>query len=264
MEDNPAIRLYQAWRSFYEFQYNTRFYSSLDQANSLDEVDRSSRIGWYGLQFIYRDFAFAPLCMDANDDPVFAMGRVESGRMQHTLFVIDAQGHFRLGAGFGMYQPKGAYDGLHRFTFIGSDRDYHARSRYDKRIFWVNDPDNPVTYLNSRDWRRHTLYWFEQDVPIAAWFSLKRQGTAWVAEVAPDQGDADWLSDKLTAAYRLATDYYAKWRRTYFRRQGLPDPERRLSPSEIETVNYIAQHVNTYDPPKAYIPSRSEARLLGS
>ena len=266
MEDNPAIHLYRGWQSLYELYARELYRTSLEELEALDDINGfaspSRRLGCM-LQHIYRDFAIAPIGKDADEDPIFSLFRL-GGWEKENLFILNKRGQFRLGPSFRNYQPRGAYDGVQRFTFMGTDRDYHARNRYDKRIWWVDTNNTKYHYLNTRDWKRHTLYWFEQDVPIETWFNLRLQGTSWVAEVARGQSEYPWLCTKVSDAYKRAENYYTKWRRTHYRRQGLPDPDRSLDRSEIETVNYIAQHINTYEPAKARIPTREEARLLGS
>lgn len=257
MPENPARKLYEAWDAMHSVTivgHRARHLrNNLPQHADLNMRPYTSS-GWYGaLLMVNHRTGIQAVATDRNGKFIYTLGYLYGGKVGEALFQIDAQGNFRLGSAFQGYQTRGAYERVEQHTFLGVCRAYRATFR--DRIWWFKGFDSDRMWCNPRDWRSHHYYWRENSVSPSTWLVLKHLGHTWQVDIAP--GDPEYADQRqrLVRQYQEAEAYYAKWRRKYFRENGIPDPQQPLDASEVETVDYIAQHLRVYEPPKARLPA---------
>lgn len=254
---NPALRLYQAWDSLWRLRYGHLIHPDRHRSPwSHPEVALPDERPWrpetrHNYQLLNWSHGIQPTCLDENWQPVYAFGKVKHGNIIEDLFHLDADGNFAIGSAF-RYSDHiltwGPFDKLVAHTFLGGGKAY--RRGY---VYWVNPlaGSYPRRWINPRDWEKHLLYVQHSPRLSMNWMHLKQEGPQWVMAASPEFETYEEASDLLKVGYESCRDYYAKWRRKYFRDNGIPDPDEPLGMTDIETVDYIEQHLNVYDPPKA-------------
>lgn len=260
MPENPAHTLYRAWDGLFQTtlsrQQRKRLKEMLPTHSHAELTKRPymfDRWRWSThAHIINHRTGIEPVAQDVKGNYIYTMGYLQGGTVVNPLFQIDASGNFRLGSAFSYYATRGAYDRVQHHTFLGWDRTYGRPSR---RIWWYRGFESDTSWCNERDWRTHTYHWSESALPTSTWLQLCRISNSWRVMVAAAQDDYAALDERLMHQYRKAEEYYAKWRRRYHKEQGLPDPDKLLDGSDIETVDYITQHLRVYDPPKAQMPT---------
>lgn len=262
MTQNPAIALYNAWNGLFQLRMHSRhrnYYNqtlpsvNTDDPEWLDQVPDSTRNS-YGLnQMLDWNTIIKPTATLPDGRPFYALGYQHQGRFD-SLFQLAPNGAFRLGKVFDGWPTRGAYERVDTHTFLSANRAYDHN--HQGWIWWVQGYDEPHQHwCQTRDWRTHTYYWRHRTMLPASWFTLRRSGGVWRATIAPQQTKVETLKCQLHSQYKAVEDHYAKWRRRYHRKHGLPDPEKALDSSDIETVDHLTQHLRVYDPPKAQMPA---------
>lgn len=258
MPINPAKQLHQAWDNLFKLTLGPRQVRHLSEhlpVHTHVDIDERpylfERWGSYP-QMIDHRTGFQAVAQDANGAYIYTMGFLYNGRVAEPLFQLDAAGNFRLGSSFNSYCTRGTFDRVQNHTFLGTNR---TSGNNAERIWWFRGFDSDQMWCNHREWRSHTYYWGHKSVGVTTWLQLVPVGGSWRVDVSGGAGNYVHARSRLMQEYRNAEDYYAKWRRKYYREHNLPDPERKLNASDIQTVDYIAQHLRVYDPPKARMPS---------
>lgn len=253
---NPAIKLYNAWDSIFQANRTDKSLSSLKEhfprAFHLDNRPRQQSRR-YLFQLLDWKVGISPVCLDEQDQFVYALGYVNKGSIQESLFYLDAQGRFSFGDAFYYgYTTWGKFSKLTSMTFMAGGM---TNGRGNCFWFGTDAQGDRQRWLNVRDWRLHH-YYFRQRRHDSDWYELDASSGTWMAQIAPDQEGYSDSHDRLLEDYRAAEAYYAKWRKRYFKKQGIPDPKRKLDASSIETVNYLTQHLKVYEPAKARLLSQ--------
>lgn len=264
MTDNPAITLHNAWDGMMQLniQPHQREYlgeqlPAVDTSDRgyLDQVPYSSDRSLYGLQqMVNWNTAYKPTGMLPDGRLFYTLGFTRGGSFE-PLFQIAPDGEFRLGTTFYRWTTRGSYERVEQHTFLGAQRAYDHT--YKDWVWWVQGYNDRIRWFQTRDWRRHAYYCRTRTFESGTWLKLVQVGGTWRIDIAPNQDQARYDSAKarLKSNHESVEAYYAKWRRRYHREHNLPDPEKALDASDIETVDYIAQHLNVYEPPKARMPS---------
>lgn len=252
--DNPALRLYNAWDGIWQIAHghkNLKNYAWMRVPFRAKDERPPRPENRHLFQLLNWKHGIQPTCLDEQDRPVYAFGQIEGGKIIDDLFHLDADGNFCLGSSFG-YSGRsltwGPFDKLTHHTFIGAGK-AHLRGY----VYWVNplDGSTPTRWVNPRKWEDQLMYVQHDSRLELSWMRLQRVGDRWLMAAASNFPYFHRTQNILDEAYHSCEEYYAKWRRKYYRIQGLPDPETILDDSEVETVDYIEQHLNVYDPPKA-------------
>lgn len=246
----PAQELYAAWNTLYRIS-GSRFSQPPYDADTFPYYD-----GLYNRNYRYRyhhldrTYGIEPHGVDENGEFIFAFGRIASGFVNNVVFYIDAKGNFQLGTNL-RYDPRAysVFDRIAKFTFLGTAGP--AR----ERIWFYTGLHSTRTWLNRRDWREHILY-FSGARFYGQWMRLTPVGTTWQAEVTPGQDADSPRQEALLDEYRDAEAYYAKWRKKYYKQSGIPDPQKPLNRTDIETRDYLEQHLRVYEPAKARLLTR--------
>lgn len=257
MPENPALTLYHAWDNLFRLGLSRRQARHLDEQlptythEAMDKRPYQFDRWGASAHIINHRTGFQPVAKHAATGKyIYTMGYLDGRKVTSPLFQIDPKGHFRLGSTFTGYCTRGAFERIQEHTFLGANRG----RRYNDWLWWFRGFDSDQMWCNEREWRRHTYYWEHRSVPITTWFLLMQVGGQWRVDIAGGNEDYVNSRDRLRRQYQEAEHYYAKWRRKHFRQKGVTDVERPLDASEIETVDYIAQHLRVYDPPKARMP----------
>lgn len=258
MPENPAITLYRTWDNLFRLtlsQRQTRLLANkLPTHTHVGMNERPYTYNAWGApaHIINHRTGIQPVAQDADGAYIYSMGYLSSRKVSEPLFQIDARGNFRLGSAFMGYCTRGAYERVQEHTFLGTNRTYGSNS---ERIWWFRGFGGDQVWCNPREWRRHTYYWCQRSVPPKTWLLLMQVGGAWRIDLCGANENYADVRPRLLREYKAAEDYYAKWRRKYFRENGIPDPQQPLDASEVETIDYIAQHLRVYEPPKARLPT---------
>lgn len=260
--ENPATTLYRAWDGIFKVTAPSHLHNYLAeqvmkvdpaQPHWLDTIPATNRT-YYGCeQLVDLRTSVFPTAITPDGQYVYGLAWERTGHGRELLFQLTPTGEFRLGSSaFGCYVTRGVFDRVEKHTFLGWNRLYRRVGR--ERAFYFAGLGARI-WLDPRDWREHRYYWREGMISKDAWLRLRPMGATWQVEVAPGFENSDFQQRRLVSEYEDAEAYYAKWRRKHFRDHNIPDPERRLDASDIETVDYLTQHLRVYDPPKARMPA---------
>lgn len=258
MTDHPALQLYNAWDIIYRANY--RSWRAIEDGLTVieDICNRPPQLSRYAnYQLLDWKAGIQPLCLDTDGRPVYTFGYISGRRVSEPLLHLDADGRFSLGNAFGYSPTWGPFEKMDRFTFMGGGNLYGLPGKH----LWFTG--GRYSHLSARDWRKHH-YYFRYRASYAnhgIWFDLERTGTTWRTCITQEQDGYRDHHNQLTNDYREAEDYYAKWRRKYYKDNSIPDPETLLDPSSIETVDYLEQHLRVYEPAKARLLSQGGGRV---
>lgn len=260
MTQNPAIRTHEAWDTIYRFMGHRKRVERMENTPWLDRklvtVEEphllnltTPRVSAFvsPIQHLNSTHGIQAVAW-LDGQLIYRMGKVDSTGITEHLFTLAPDGSFRFGDEFtyDMTWRWGPFDHVTSLTkFIG-----HTYNVKSGKVWYIDDGDN--VHVHVRNWRNPTLYWSEDAIRATTWFYLTQNSVgSWEAQVEPEQEGAHHRERALAREYRLARERYERYRRRYYRENNLPDPDKRLNASDIETIDHISQHINLYEPGKA-------------